>query len=79
MLVCQQTVVKVLKEEKTYATAEIKWDRECLREGFSETSQDKLMRSKQNSNKTSKEKVVGKLALYGQNGRRSIKNHVISL
>ena len=46
MLVCQGTVVKVSKEEKTYVTVEIKWDRECLREGESETSWDKLMRSK---------------------------------
>jgi hypothetical protein len=50
MLVCQGTVVKVLKEENTYVTVKIKWDRECLREGDSETSWDKLMRSKQNSN-----------------------------
>jgi hypothetical protein len=46
---CQETVVKVLKNEKNYVTVEIKWDRECLREGGSETSQDKLMRSKWNS------------------------------
>ena len=46
---CQGTVVKVLKEEKNYVTVEIKWDRECLREGDSETSRDKLMRSKWNS------------------------------
>ncbi len=32
MLVCQGTVVEVLKEENTYVTVEIKWDRECLRE-----------------------------------------------
>jgi hypothetical protein len=29
---CQGTVVRVLKEEKTYETVEIKWDKECLRE-----------------------------------------------
>ncbi len=46
MLVCQGTIVKVLKEEKTNVTMEIKWDRGCLREGDSETSWDKLMRSK---------------------------------
>ena len=46
---CQGTVVKVLKEEKNYVTVEIKWDGECLREGDSETSRDKLMRSKWNS------------------------------
>ena len=38
--------MKVSKEEKTYVTVEIKWDRECLREGESESSWDKLMRSK---------------------------------
>ena len=31
-------------------TVENKWDRECLRVGDSETSWDKLMRSKMNSN-----------------------------
>jgi hypothetical protein len=50
MLVCQGTVVKVLKEKNTYVTVEIKCDRERLREGDSETSQAKLMRSKRNSN-----------------------------
>ena len=50
MLVRQGTVVKVFKEEKTYVTVEINWDRECLREGDSETSWNKLMRSKRNSN-----------------------------
>ncbi len=44
------TVVKVLNEEKNYVTVENKWDRECLRVGDSETSRDKLMRSKWNSN-----------------------------
>jgi hypothetical protein len=29
-----------MKEEKNYVTVEIKWDRECLREGDSETSWD---------------------------------------
>jgi len=46
---CQGTVVKLLKEEKIYVTVEIKWDRECLREGNSEKSWDTLMRSKWNS------------------------------
>ena len=46
---CQATVVKVLKEEKHCVTVEIKWDRECLREGDSETLRDKLMRSTWNS------------------------------
>jgi hypothetical protein len=37
---CQGTVA-VLKEENNYVTVRIKWDRECLREGDSETSRDK--------------------------------------
>ena len=41
-------VVKGLQEEKNYVTVEIKWDRECLRVGDSETSWDKLMKSKWN-------------------------------
>ena len=41
-------VVKVLNEEKNYVTVEIIWDREYLRVGDSETSRDKLMRSKWN-------------------------------
>ena len=45
------TVLKILREEKTSVTVEIKWDKECLREGDREVSQDKLMRSKWNSNK----------------------------
>jgi hypothetical protein len=47
---CQGTVIKVLREDRTYVTIEIKWDKECLREGDREVSQDKLMRSKWNSN-----------------------------
>ncbi len=43
---CQGTVIKVLKEEKTFVTIQIKWDKECLKEGDMEKSQDKLMRSK---------------------------------
>ena len=34
---CQGTVA-VLKEENNHVTVRIKWDRECLREGDSETS-----------------------------------------
>jgi hypothetical protein len=37
--------------EKNYVTVEFKWDKECLREGDSETSRDKLLRSEWNSNK----------------------------
>jgi hypothetical protein len=47
---CQGTVIKVLKEENTFVTIQIKWDKECLKEGDREISQDKLMRSKWNSN-----------------------------
>ena len=47
---CQGTVLKILREEKTSVTVEIKWDKECLREGDREVSRDKLMRSKWNSN-----------------------------
>ncbi len=43
---CQGTVIRALEEERTYMTAEIKWDKECLRERDREISQDKLMRSK---------------------------------
>ena len=38
-----------IERGENYVTVEIKWDRECLREGDSETSRDKLMRSKWNS------------------------------
>jgi hypothetical protein len=47
---CQGTVLKILREEKTSVTVEIKWDKECLREGDREVSRDTLMRSKWNSN-----------------------------
>jgi hypothetical protein len=46
---CQGTVLKILREEKTSVTVEIKGDKECLREEIGEVSQDKLMRSKWNS------------------------------
>ena len=42
--------MKVLKEEKNFATMENKWDRECLRVGDSETSRDKLTRVNWNLN-----------------------------
>ncbi len=48
---CQGTVLRKLREERTYVTEEIKWDKECLREGDREVSQDKLMRLNWNSNK----------------------------
>jgi hypothetical protein len=47
---CQGTVIKVLNEEKTFVTIQINWDKECLKEVDREISQDKLMRSKWNSN-----------------------------
>ncbi len=47
---CQGTDARVLKEENYFVIVEIKWDRECLREGDREITQDKLMRSKRNSN-----------------------------
>ncbi len=48
---CQGIVIRILREETTYVTVKIKWDKECLREGDREESQDKLMRSMWNSNK----------------------------
>ena len=48
---CQGKVVRVLKVDKTFVVVEIKWDKECLREGDREVTRDKLMRSKWNSNK----------------------------
>ncbi len=47
---CQGTVVRVLKEENNFVIVEIKWGKECLREGDWEITRDKLMRSKWNSN-----------------------------
>jgi hypothetical protein len=35
---CQGTVIRILREETTYLTVEIKWDKECLREGDREVS-----------------------------------------
>jgi hypothetical protein len=52
---CQGSVIKVLKEEKTFVTVQIKWDKECLKEGDREISQEKLMRSKWNSNEHEQE------------------------
>jgi hypothetical protein len=47
---CQGTVVRVVKEEINFVIVEIKWDKECLREGDREITRDKLMRLKWNSN-----------------------------
>ncbi len=47
---CQGTVVRVLKGENNFVILEIKCDKECLREGDREITQDKLMRLKWNSN-----------------------------
>jgi len=47
---CQGKVMKLLKEERTFAIVQIKWDKKCLREGDNETTRDKLMKSKWNSN-----------------------------
>ncbi len=47
---CQGTVVRVVKEENNFVIVEIKWGKECLREGDREITQDKLMRSKWDSN-----------------------------
>ena len=40
-----------LNKERTFVTVKIKWDKKCLREGDIETTRDKLMKSKWNSNK----------------------------
>ena len=47
---CQGTVMKILKEAQTFVIVQIKWDKKCLREGDNETTCDKLMKSKWNSN-----------------------------
>ena len=47
---CQGTVMKILKEAQTFVIVQIKWDKKCLREGDNETTRDKLMKSKLNSN-----------------------------
>ena len=47
---CQGTVMKILKEAQTFVIVQIKWDKKCLREGDNETTRDKLMKSKWNSN-----------------------------
>jgi hypothetical protein len=53
---CQGTIIRILREETTYMTVEIKWDKECLMVGDREVSQDKLMQSKWNPASTSKER-----------------------
>ena len=47
---CQGTVLRILKEEKTFVIVQIKWDSKCSREGDNGTTRDKLMKSKWNSN-----------------------------
>ncbi len=47
---CQGTVVRVVKKENNFVIVEIKWYKECLREGDREITWDELMRSKWNSN-----------------------------
>ena len=47
---CQGTVMRILKEERRFVIVQIKWDEKCLREGDNETTRDKLMKSKWNSN-----------------------------
>ena len=42
--------MKILKEAQTFVIVQIKWDKKCLREGDNETTRDKLMKSKWNSN-----------------------------
>ena len=70
---CQGTVIRILREETTYLTVEIKWDKECLREGDREELQDKLMRSKWNSNKHEQGTWQENLHHMAKNFRRSIK------
>ncbi len=47
---CQGAVVRVLKEENNFVIREIRWDKECLREGDREITRDKLMRLRWNLN-----------------------------
>ncbi len=35
---CQRTAIRILREERTYVAVEIKWDKECVREGDREVS-----------------------------------------
>ncbi len=41
--------------EKTFVIVQTKWDSKCLREGDNETTCDKLMKSKWNSNELQQE------------------------
>jgi hypothetical protein len=43
---CQGTVARVLKVENKFVILEIKWVKECLREGDRKITRDKLMRLK---------------------------------
>jgi len=47
---CQGIVMKILKEAQTFVIVQIKWDTKCLGEGDNETTRNKLMKSKWNSN-----------------------------
>ena len=42
--------MRILKEERTFAIVQIKWDEKCLREGDNASTHDKLMKSKWISN-----------------------------
>ncbi len=35
---CQGNVLRILQDETTYVTVELKWDKECLRKGDREVS-----------------------------------------
>ncbi len=36
---CQGTAIRILREERTYVSVEIKWDKGCMREGDREVLQ----------------------------------------
>jgi len=42
--------MKMLKEAQRFVIVQIKWDKKCLREGDNETTRNKWMKSKWNSN-----------------------------
>jgi len=41
----QGTVMNILKDAQTFFIVQIKWDKKCLREGDTETTCGKLMKS----------------------------------
>jgi len=57
---CQGTVMKILKEAQTFVIVQIKWDKKCLREQDNETTRNKLMKSKWNSNEHQQLRVIYK-------------------